>query len=213
MKLFYSPGVCSLSPHIVLCEAALAYELERVDLTTKKTDKEANFFDSNPKGYVPALLLEDGQMLTEGPAIVQYLADLVPEKKLAPPNGTMERYRLQEWLNFIATELHKGYSPLFKASAPDDWKTIVRDLLLKRLAVVAESLGDRDYLMGEQFTVADAYLFTVLRWSKGAKIDLTPWPVLVSYQERVGARPAVIAAIAAEKQNASASPLLKKGCC
>ncbi len=198
MKLYHKPGACSLSPHIVLREAGLDFELERVDLASKKTGSGGDYFGVNPKGYVPALALDDGQLLTEGPAIVQYLADLVPEKRLAPPAGTMERVRLQEWLNFIATELHKGFSPLYNPRAPEEWKGVARELLAKRIALVAERLAGRDYLMGDAFTVADAYLFTVLNWAAFAKVDLSPWPVLGAYQARVAARPAVRAALLAE---------------
>ena len=198
MKLYHKAGACSLSPHIVLREAGLAFELERVDLASKKTGSGGDYFGVNPKGYVPALALDDGQLLTEGPAIVQYLADLVPGKRLAPPAGTMERVRLQEWLNFIATELHKGFSPLYNPRAPEEWKSVARELLAKRIALVAERLTGRDYLMGDAFTVADAYLFTVLNWAAFAKVDLSPWPVLGAYQARVAARPAVRAALLAE---------------
>ena len=198
MKLYYKAGACSLSPHIVLREAGLAFELERVDLASKKTGSGGDYFGVNPKGYVPALALDDGQLLTEGPAIVQYLADLVPEKRLAPPAGTMARTRLQEWLNFIATELHKGFSPLYNPRAPEEWKAVARELLAKRIALVAERLAGRDYLMEDAFTVADAYLFTVLNWAAFAKVDLSPWPVLGAYQARVAARPAVRAALLAE---------------
>ena len=198
MKLYHKPGACSLSPHIVLREAGLAFELERVDLASKKTGSCGDYLGVNPKGYVPALALDDGQLLTEGPAIVQYLADLAPEKHLAPPAGTMARVRLQEWLNFIATELHKGFSPLYNPRAPEEWKGVARELLAKRIALVAERLTGQDYLMGDDFTVADAYLFTVLNWAGFAKVDLSPWPVLGAYQARVAARPAVRAALQAE---------------
>ncbi|HUW36239.1 MAG TPA: glutathione transferase GstA [Rhodocyclaceae bacterium] len=198
MKLYHKPGACSLSPHIVLREAGLAFELERVDLASKKTGSGGDYLGVNPKGYVPALALDDGQLLTEGPAIVQYLADLAPEKHLAPPAGTMARVRLQEWLNFIASELHKGFSPLYNPRAPEEWKGVARELLAKRIALVAERLTGRDYLMGDDFTVADAYLFTVLNWAGFAQVDLSPWPVLGAYQARVAARPAVRAALQAE---------------
>lgn len=198
MKLYYSPGACSLSPHIILAESGLAFDLEKVDLAAKKTERGADYWKVNPKGYVPALELDDGQVLTEGPAVVQYLADLVPQKKLAPPSGTMERYRLQEWLNFISTELHKGFSPLFNPKAPEDWKSAARELLGKRVGIAARQLEGRSYLMGEVFTVADAYLFTVLRWARYVKLDLSPWPVLLAYLDRVAARPAVHAALVAE---------------
>ena len=199
MKLYYSPGACSLSPHIVLVESGLAFALEKVDLSTKKTERGADYWKVNPKGYVPVLELDNGQLLTEGPAIVQYLADLVPQKKLAPPAGTIERYRLQEWLNFISTELHKGFSPLFNPKAPDDWKSIVRELLNKRLEIVARQLEGRSYLMGEEFTVADAYLYTVLSWAKHVKLDFSSLPRLLAYIDRVAARPAVHATLVAEK--------------
>ena len=198
MKLYYSPGACSLSPHIVLVESGLGFDLEKVDLAAKKTERGADYWKVNPKGYVPALELDDGQVLTEGPAIVQYLADRVPQKKLAPPAGTMERYRLQEWLNFISTELHKGFSPLFNPKASDDWKSAARELLGRRIAIVAKQLEGKSYAMGTAFTVADAYLFTILRWARHVKLDLSPWPVLPDYLDRVAARPAVHAALAAE---------------
>ncbi|MDD5181044.1 MAG: glutathione transferase GstA [Gallionellaceae bacterium] len=198
MKLYYSPGACSLSPHIVLVESGLAFELEKVDLSAKKTGHGTDYWKVNPKGYVPALELDNGQVLTEGPAIVQYLADLVPQKKLAPAAGTLERYRLQEWLNFISTELHKGFSPLFNPKAPDDWKAVARELLGKRIGIVAKQLEGRSYLMGEVFTVADAYLFTVLSWARHVKLDLSPWPALPGYLDRVASRPAVHAALVEE---------------
>lgn len=199
MKLYYSPGACSLSPHIVLREAELPFELERVDLKTKLTETGADYRTVNAKGYVPALALDDGNILTEGPAIVQYIADLVPGKMLAPAAGTIERYRLMEWLNFISTELHKGFSPLFNPKAPDDWKALVRELIGQRLDGVAAHLASRPYLMGETFTVPDAYLFTVLGWGKWVDIDLARWPVLKTYTARIADRPAVHAALVAEK--------------
>ncbi len=191
MKLFFSPGACSLSPHIVLREASLAFDLEKVDIRSKKTATGLDYTTINPKGYVPALALDEGQMLTEGAAIVQYLADRVPEKKLAPPLGSMERYRLQEWLNFISSEVHKGFSPLFRPQTPEEYKVIAREQLNKRIAYIAEQLDGKDYLMGKTFTVADAYLFTVLNWSKMLEVDLSPWPAVVNYLARVAARPAV----------------------
>ncbi len=199
MKLYYSPGACSLSPHIVLAESGLAFDLEKVNLAAKKTEHGADYWKINPKGYVPTLELDNGQLLTEGPAIVQYLADLVPQKKLAAPAGTLERYRLQEWLNFISTELHKSFSPLFNPKAPDDWKSMVRELLNRRLEIVARQLEGRSYLMGEDFTVADAYLYTVLSWAKHVKLDLSSMPMLSAYMDRVAARPAVHATLVAEK--------------
>lgn len=198
MKLYYSPGACSLSPHIVLREAGLDFDLEQVSLATKKNASGGDYNEDNPKGYVPALILDDGQLLTEGPAIVQYLADRVPDKQLAPAAGTMERYRLVEWLNYISTELHKGFSPLFHPKAPDEWKQLVKERLGQRIDFVARRLEGKSYLMGETFTVADAYLFTVLGWARLVKLDLAPWPVLAAYRERVAARPAVKAAMIAE---------------
>jgi glutathione S-transferase len=198
MKLYFSPGACSLSPHIVLHESGLPFTTERVDLKTHKTESGADFYQVNPSGYVPALVLDSGDTLTEGPAIVQWIADQVPDKKLAPANGTMERVRLQEWLNFISTELHKSHSPLFNPAAPDEWKTFMRELLARRFATVAQKLEGRDYLLGSDFSVADAYLFVVLSWGKWVKVDTTPWPVLVAYQARIAARPGVQAALKAE---------------
>ncbi len=191
MKLYYSPGACSLSPHIVLAEAGLAYSIEKVDLKAKKTETGADFFAVNAAGYVPALVLDNGEVLTEGPAIVQYLADQVPEKKLAPSPGSFERVRLQEKLNFISTEIHKSFSPLFNPAAPEEWKTVARGLIGRRLDVVEQTLAGRDYLLGD-FTVADAYLFTVLGWGRMVGVDVNEGrPLLAAYLKRVGSRPAV----------------------
>ncbi len=198
MKLYYSPGACSLSPHIVLREAGLSFDLVKKDLHSQTLEDGSDYRTVNPKGYVPALVLDDGQILTEGPAIVQYLADLVPGKKLAPPAGTMERVRLQEWLNYITSELHKTFSPLFNKKASDDWKAAARELLDRRIGYVAKALEGRSYLMGDTFTVADCYLFTVLNWAGWVKIDLSRWPGVADYLKRVAARPAVQAALAAE---------------
>jgi glutathione S-transferase len=198
MKLYFSPGACSLSPNIVLREAGLPFDLVRIDMKTKKTPDGADFLALNPKGYIPALQLDNDQVLTEGVAIVQYVADLKPESKLAPANGTFERSRLQETLNFISTEIHKGFSPLFNSALPDDVKAIFKTKLLHRLGEVATTLDQHDYLLGSQFTVADAYLFTVLGWAKHFAIDLNQWPSIAKFYERVGARPAVKAAIEAE---------------
>jgi len=197
MKLYYSPGACSLSPHIVLREGGFDFRLERVDLKSSVTETGADYKAINPNGYVPALQLDDGQILTEGPAIVQYLADRVPEKRLVPPAGTMERYRLMEWLNFISTELHKGFGALFNPKLPDEAKAIIKLQLVSRIEHANRLLG-KTYAMGDTFTVADAYLFTVLGWGKYVGIDLSPWPTLTAYLGRVGARPAVQAALAAE---------------
>jgi glutathione S-transferase len=198
MKLYYSPGACSLSPHIVLREADLPFELLKKDLHSQTLEDGSDFRVINPKGYVPALILDDGQILTEGPAIVQYLADRVPGKKLAPPAGTMERVRLQEWLNYITSELHKTFSPLFNKKASEDWKAAARELLDRRIDYVAKALEGRSYLMGDTFTVADCYLFTVLNWAAWVKIDLSRWPSVTEYLKRVAARPAVQAALKAE---------------
>jgi glutathione S-transferase len=199
MKLYYSPGACSLSPHIVLRELDLPADLVRVDLATKAIEGGGDFTKVNPKGYVPALQLDDGRVLTEGAAIVQILADMKPELKLAPANGTFDRSRLQQWLNFVSTEVHKNFSPLFNAALPDSVKQIYKDKLALRFGEIASDLGDQAYLMGAQFTVADAYLYTVLRWSRAFHIDLKQWPKLGDYFDRVGARPAVKAAVEAEQ--------------
>ncbi|HVB48565.1 MAG TPA: glutathione transferase GstA [Burkholderiales bacterium] len=198
MKLYYSPGACSLSPHIVLCEAGLPHALVKVDLKTKKMADGGDYLQVNGKGYVPVLELDDGQRLSEGPAIVQYLADQKPDSALAPNSGSMERYRLQEWLNFISTEVHKQFSPLFNPGASEDWKQAARANLSRRFDWIATRLQGRPYLMGERFTVADAYLFTVLNWCALTGIDLGRWPALKDYAARVGARPKVQEALKAE---------------
>jgi len=199
MKLYYAPGACSLSPHIALNEAGLSYELVRVDTKTKKTETGADYLAINPKGYVPALQLDDGSVLTEGPAIVQYVADLKPEAKLAPANGTLARYRLQELLGYINSEIHKSFSPLFKPDTPADYKPIVLANLNMRIGLLADQLQDKPFLLGDQFSVADAYLFTVLGWTKHVGIDMSQWPKLVDYQARIATRPAVHAALQAER--------------
>lgn len=198
MKLYYSPAACSLSPHIVLRELDLPFSLVKVDLKTKKTEDGRDFLQINGKGYVPVLELDDGQRLTEGPAIVQYLADRKPEAGLAPPNGTMQRYRLQEWLNFITSEIHKQFSPLFDPTVTDELKQRSRTRLAGRFDWASGELAGRDHLMGPQFTVADAYLFTVLNWCQWTGIDLARWPVLRDFVARVAARPAVAQAMKAE---------------
>jgi glutathione S-transferase len=198
MKLYYSPGACSLSPHIALHEAGLASELVRVDLGSHKLPDGRDFTQINPKGYVPVLELDDGNVLTEGTAIVQYIADLKPESGLAPKAGTFARSQLQEWLGFINSEIHKGFGPLFNPSTPEEYKTTVRKNLGLRLAYVDAHLAKNDYLMGTQFTVADGYLFTVLNWGPWTGVDIARWPALVAFQQRVGSRPAVRAAQAAE---------------
>lgn len=198
MKLFLKPGACSLSPHIVLEEAGLAHQTEVVDLKTKQLASGGDYLAINPKGYVPALLLDSGELLTEGPAIVQYLADLVPAKNLAPANGTLARYKLQGWLTFIGTELHKSFSPFFNPAAPDAWKDVAKANLERRLGYTNQQLAEQPFLMGADFSVADAYLFTVLNWAKAIKLDLAAWPNLQAFHARVAARPAVQAAMKAE---------------
>jgi len=198
MKLYFSPGACSLSPHIVLQEAGLAHEKERVDLKTKKTESGGDFLQVNPKGMVPTLVLDNGVVLTEGPAIVQYLADKAPAAGLAPTNGTIERTRLQEWLNYISTELHKGFSPLFNPTMPEDGKKVAKEALVKRLDWLNGEMAKRDWIAGKTFSVADAYAFTVLNWTKFVGLDLATWPNLAAFSKRVGARPKVQEALKAE---------------
>lgn len=199
MKLYFSPGACSLSPHIVLREAGLNFDLEQVDLKAKKLKKsEADYLPINPKGQVPVLELDNGKRLTEGPAIVQYVADQKPGSGLAPAAGTFERYQLQEWLNFITSEIHKGFSPLFRPDTPEDYKPIARANLAARYAMLDKHLAGKQYLMGDQFTVADAYLFTVTNWNNFQKIDLNQWPTVKAYFDRVAARPKVQEAMKAE---------------
>lgn len=198
MKLYFSPGACSLASHITLLEAAMQFETEKVSLAEKKTASGADYTAVNPKGYVPALQLDNGEVLTEGPAIMQYIADQVPDKKLAPAAGTMERYRLVEWLNFISTEIHKSFSPLFKPNTPEETKKASRDQLAKRFAYVEQQLQGKEYLTGNHFTVADAYLFTILGWTKPMEFDLSPWPEIQAYQRRVAVRPAVQVALVTE---------------
>lgn len=198
MKLYYSPGTCALSPHIVLLEAGLPFEAVRVSTKTHTLKDGSDFYAINPKGYVPVLELDDGQRLTEGPAIVQYLADLVPTQALAPANGTLARYRLQEWLNFITSELHKGFTPLFTQDYPEAGKSIAQKKLGERLAWVDQQLATKTFLMGDTFTVADAYLFTVAGWGQYVGVDIQPLPHLSGYMARVAARPAVRAAMQAE---------------
>ncbi len=198
MKLYYSPGACSLSPHIALREAGLPFDLVKKELHSQTLADGSDFRTINPKGYVPALVLDSGEILTEGPAIVQYIADLAPAKQLAPPAGTMERVRLQEWLNYITSEIHKTFSPLFNKKASEDWKAAARELLDRRIDFVAKALEGRAWLMGDTFTVADCYLFTVLNWAGWVKIDLSRWPSVNGYLKRAAARPAVQAALKAE---------------
>jgi len=191
MKLYFSPGACSLSPHIVLLEAGLAFSAERVDLGKKLTAGGADFRSINPNGYVPALELDNGTVLTEGPAIVQYLADIAPQAGLLPPVGSVERYQALGWLNYISTELHKNFSPLFKPDSTDDMRERARKMLALRFDHVARHLEGREFLAGSQFGVADAYLFTVLGWTDFLKFSLADWPQLQAFRARVAQRPAV----------------------
>lgn len=200
MKLYFAPDTCSLSPHIVLQELGMPYELVRVNNRTKRTSTGEDFLAINPKGYVAALELDSGEVLTEGPAIVQYLADLKPEAGLAPAAGTLARVRLQEWLNFITSEIHAGSSPLFNRALPGEALVIFRDRLFRRLDFIEVSLASRDYLVGDGFTVADAYLFTVLGWMKGFSINLDRWPAIALYKQRIDARASVRAALVREAE-------------
>ena len=198
MKLYYSPGACSMSPHIVLHEAGLAHEAIAAPTKTHQLADGTDYYAINPLGYVPFLVLDDGRTLREGPVIVQYLADQAPDKKLAPPADSFERYRCQEWLNFVGTELHKNFNPFFGGPANEEYKAAIKERLLSRLAFVDEQLADKDYLMGTQFTVADAYLFTVSGWAKPVGFDLSHLKNLTAYRARAAARPAVQAAMKAE---------------
>ena len=198
MKLYYSPGACSLSPHIALQESGLSYEAIAAPTKTHKLADGTDYYSINPLGYVPLLVLDDGTKLREGPAIVQYIADQVPAKKLAPANGSLERYKLQEWLNFIGTELHKGFSPLFTPGMPEEAKTLARTRLAARLQWLDGELANKTYLMGDSFTVADGYLFTVSNWAQHVGVDLSGYANLLAYRARVGARPAVIETMKAE---------------
>lgn len=198
MKLYYSPGACSLSPHIALHEAGLTFEAVAAPTKTHKLPDGSDYYLVNPLGYVPFLALDSGETLREGPAIVQYIADQAPEKNLAPPAGTMARYQLQSWLNFIGTELHKGFSPLFTPGMPEEAKTLAKNRLLSRLTWLDGELAGKRYLMGDQFTVADGYLFTVTNWPPMIGLDITGLANLAAYRARVGARPGVQAAMKAE---------------
>ena len=198
MKLYYSPGACSLAPHIVLHEAGLAFEPVLASTKTHKLADGTDYYTINPKGYVPLLELDNGERLSEGPAIVQYVADQVPAKNLAPANGTMARYRLQEWLNFITSELHKGIGGLFNPAMPEEAKALMRTKALARLGWVNEQLEGKSYLMGDTFSVADAYLFTVVGWTKLVGVDVSSLSHLGAFVARMAARPAVQAAMKAE---------------
>ncbi len=198
MKLYYSPGACSLSPHIALHEAGLAFEAVAAPTKTHKLEDGTDYYSINPLGYVPLLELDDGTRLREGPAIVQYIADQAPAKNLAPANGSIGRYQMQSWLNFIGTELHKNFGPLFNPATPEDAKTATKERLAGRLKWVDSELAGKQYLMGDAFSVADGYLFTVTNWAPRVGVDLSPYANLNAYRARVGARPAVVAAMTAE---------------
>ena len=198
MKLYYAPGACSLSPHIVLLEAGLPFDLEKVDLRAKKLENGEDYLKLNPKGQVPALVLDGGELVTEGPVIVQMIADKVPAKNLAPGRDSAERYRLQEWLNFITAELHKNFSPIFSPVLADDAKNFFRERLMGKFRYLDSKLAGQDYLMGKQFTVADAYLYVMLRWAEGLKFDLSGLSNLLAYKDRIAARPKVQEALAKE---------------
>lgn len=198
MKLYYSPGACSLSPHIALHEAGLAFEPVLASTKTHKLQDGTDYYGINPLGYVPMLELDDGTRLREGPAIVQYIADLAPTKNLAPAAGTLQRYRLQEWLTFIGTEMHKGYSPLFNPNMPEEAKAIFKGKLKSRYEWLDGQLADKPYLMGNQFSVADGYLFTVTNWAKPTGVDIAGFANLQAWHARVAARPAVQDAMKAE---------------
>jgi glutathione S-transferase len=198
MKLYYTPGACSLSPHIVLLEAGLPYELVKVDLRAKKLENGDDYLKVNPKGQVPALALDGGELVTEGPVIVQMLADKAPGKNLAPARDSAERYKLQEWLNYITAELHKNMGPLFSPMLSDDAKAFFKDRAMGKFKYIDGRLAGHDYLMGKQFTVADAYLFVMLSWADAMKFDLSGLPNLVAYKARVAARPKVQEALVKE---------------
>ena len=198
MKLYFSPGACSLAPHIALREAGLSFSIDKVDMRSRQTSDGRDFRTVNPNGYVPALELDNGETLTEVQAILQYVADQKPDSQLAPPAGSLPRYRLLEWLSFISSELHKGFGPLLRPGQPEEVKAATKERLTNRLNHVAHHLASRQYVVGEHFTVADAYLYTVLTWTRVAGMDLAAWPVLAAYRERIQQRPAVQAARATE---------------
>jgi glutathione S-transferase len=198
MKLYYSPGACSLSPHIALLESGLPYDLVKVDIRAKKLENGDDYLKVNPKGQVPALGLDNGEVMTEGPVIVQMIADQAAGKHLAPARDSAERYRLQEWLNFVTTELHKNFSPLFNPAIPDEVKAFFKDRIMGKFKYIDEKFAGRDYLMGKQFTVADGYLYTMLRWADGHKMDLSGLNNLMAFKARVAARPKVQEALTKE---------------
>ena len=198
MKLYYSPGACSLSPHIALLEAGLPYDLVKVDLRAKKLENGDDFLKVNPKGQVPALALDSGELITEGPVIVQMIADQAAGKNLAPAHGSSERYKLLEWLNFITAELHKNFGPMFSPVLGDEAKAFFKDRVMAKFKYIDSQMADRDYLMGSHFTVADGYLFTMLSWADRMKFDLSAMPNLLAYKARVAARPKVQEALTRE---------------
>jgi glutathione S-transferase len=198
MKLYYSPGACSHAPHILLREAGLDFTIEKVDLAEKKTETGADYKKINPHGYVPALQLDNGAVVTEVAVINQYIADRVPAKKLAPANGTPERYTLQSWLNFISSEVHKQLAPMFNPKLPDEYKTILKEKLATRFDTINAHLSKNTFVLGDSFTAPDAYLYTVLNWAKYFAIDLAKWPAIKSFMDRVAARPSAQAAAKAE---------------
>jgi glutathione S-transferase len=200
MKLYYAPGACSLAPHIILREAGYKFDLDRVDVPNKKTESGGDYWLVNPKGYVPALQLDDGQVLTEVGVILQYIADQKPRRNLAPKLRTMERYRLMEWLNFISTEIHKSLSPFFKFKQvmTPEWREAQLGLVAQRFDALVKVLGSNQYVMGDEFSIADAYLFTVLNWTHFHQIDLSRWPAIQAHMARVAERPSVKKAMKAE---------------
>ncbi|MCE9797989.1 glutathione transferase GstA [Citrobacter portucalensis] len=201
MKLFYKPGACSLASHITLRESGKDFTLDGVDLMKKRLENGDDFFAVNPKGQVPTLLLDDGTLLTEGVAIMQYLADSVPDRQLLAPTSSLSRYKTIEWLNYIATELHKGFTPLFRPDTPEDFKPTVRALLEKKMQYVNDSLKDNQWICGPRFSIADAYLFTVLRWAYAVKLNMAGLSNIDAYMARMAERPAVAAALKAEGLN------------
>ncbi|MEJ5070921.1 glutathione transferase GstA [Enterobacter ludwigii] len=198
MKLFYKPGACSLASHIALQESGMDFSLVSVDLAKKQLENGEDYWQVNPKGQVPALLLDDNTLLTEGVAIMQYIADTKADRQLLAPAGSIARYRTLEWLNYIATELHKGFTPLFRPDTPEDFKPTVRALLEKKLRYVDDALRNNEWICGSRFTIADGYLFTVLRWARAVKLDISGLKNIEAYMARVAARPGVTAAMAAE---------------
>jgi glutathione S-transferase len=191
MKLYFAPGSCSMSPHIALIEAGLEFEAIRVDLKTKKLEDGSDYLRISPKGQVPALAIDGGDLFTEGAVLVQYIADLRPEANLAPPQGSLERYRLMEWLNYVATEIHKGFGPLWNPATPDAYKAITAERLNKQFAYLNSHFTNNKYLMGDNFTVADGYLFTCVNWTNMLKMDVSAYPNLIRFMTRVAERPAV----------------------